>query len=157
MTPLAEHVRITYPENQGTLLRPSYVDDVRTSSQLADITSTPLPTLSPGGVPATPSPAEAGEYVAESVLSDSQIIAAFSTLEKTGTIQDRYLNFTIDSENSTMNIPADQSVGSLANGKRISIRTGEEKNGNRMCITGVGNTFFGLRLRQFLFGLTIMM
>lgn len=146
-SPLSENIRMTYGGDSGILIRPAFIDVPGTNESRVDTVPGPLPVYTPGAT-STPSPAEAGVYVAESVLTDSQIIAAFSTLEKTGTIEYRYLNFTIDSENSTMNIPADSSVGNLADGTKISILTGEEKNGNRMCITGVGTTFFGLRFER---------
>jgi len=146
-TPLSEDVRMTYGGDSGILIRPAFIDEAGTNENRVDVVPGPLPVYTPGATQ-TPSPAEAGVYVAESVLSDSHITAAFTTLEKTGTLEGRYLNFTIDSDNSTMNIPDDSSVGSLINGTKISIRTGEEKNGNRMCITGVGTTFFGLRFER---------
>ncbi len=151
VTPLDENVRIAYREDLGALLRPSFVDDAGTSTDLADVISTPLPTLAPGGVPAIPSPEYAGEIVAESVLTDSQIIAAFASLEKDGTIQDKYLNFTIVSPNSTMNFVGTGNFDlhvDLNEGDEISIRTGAQANGNRIIITGVGNTFFGLSFEK---------
>ena len=147
VAPLDENVRIAYREDKGILLRPSFVDDAGTNTNLADVAFEPLPTLSPGVVPATPSPEEAGVIVAESVLADSDIIAAFTTLEKDGTIQGKYLNFTIASPNSTMNFVGTGNFNlhrDLDNGDTISIRTGPQQNGNRISITGVGNTFFGL-------------
>jgi len=151
VTPLDENVRIAYREDKGVLLRPAFVDDAGTNTNLADIASAPLPTLSPGVVPATPSPEEAGVIVAESVLADSGIIAAFTTLEKDGTIQGKYLNFTIASPNSTMNFVGSGNFNlhvDLNDGDTISIRTGAQQNGNRISITGVGNTFFGLSFEK---------
>lgn len=151
VTPLDENVRIVYRENLGALLRPSFVDDAGTNTDLADVISAPLPTLAPGGVPATPSPAEAGKIVAESIFKDSQIIAAFASLEKDGTIQDKYLNFTIVSPNSTMNFVGTGNFDlhvDLNEGDNISIRTGAQANGNRIIVTGVGNTFFGLSFEK---------
>ncbi len=147
--PLDENVRIVYRDDNGILLRPAFVDDAGTNTNLADVPSAPLPTLSPGVVPATPSPAEAGELVAESILKDSQIIAAFASLEKTAVVEDRFFNFTVVSPNSTINIAGEASARSFNTGDTIVIRTGmDNAAGNRISITGVGNTFFSLRFER---------
>lgn len=151
VTPLEDHVRITYPDNSG-IFRPAYVDDAGVPIDLVDLSPTPLPTLSPGGVPPTPSPAEAGVYVAESVLSDSQIIAAFAVLEQTAIVEDKFLNFTIGSPNSTLTTrsgPGTDTVWDLDTGDTISIRTGKDDSvGNRISVTGVGKTFFSFRFER---------
>ncbi|WP_157200275.1 hypothetical protein [Methanogenium cariaci] len=47
--PLDENVLIAHREEKGILLRPTFVDITGTSTDLADVASAPLPTLSPGG------------------------------------------------------------------------------------------------------------
>lgn len=145
--PLDEHIRITYQDNSG-MFRPAFVDDVGIA--LADESSAPLPTLSPGVVPGDISPAEAGGIVAESVLKDSHIITAFTALEKDAVITGRYLNFTVASDNCTINIPAFPSVGNLNRGDEVVILTAgnQQASGNRISIMGVGHTFFSLRFEK---------
>ena len=151
VTPLEDHVRISYLDNSG-IFRPAFVDDAGAAADLADVSSAPLPTLSPGGVPATPSPAEAGEYVAESVLSDSQIIAAFAVLEKTAVVEGKFFNFSIVSPNSTITTwpgSGGSTVWNLSTGDTIAIRTGKDAAaGNRISVTGVGKTFFSFRFEK---------
>ncbi|WFN35413.1 type IV pilin N-terminal domain-containing protein [Methanogenium sp. S4BF] len=148
VTPLEDHIRITYLDNSG-IFRPAYVDDAGVAADLADVSSAPLPTLAPGGVPATPGPEVAGEIVAESVLRDSQIIAAFASLEQTAVVEGRYFNFTVVSPNSTVTIQGEAGARSLNTGDTLVIRTGkDEAAGNRISITGVGNTFFSLRFER---------
>lgn len=145
-TPLSEDVRMTYGGDSVTLIRPAFVDDAGAGESRVDTVPGPLPVYTPGAT-STPSPAEAGVYVAESVLSDSEIIVAFASLEDDGTIEGKYLNFTIVSQNSTMDFVGTGNFNAhydLDNGDTISIRTGPQQNNNRISITGVGNTFFAL-------------
>ncbi|KAF1077993.1 type IV pilin N-terminal domain-containing protein [Methanogenium sp. MK-MG] len=146
ITPLNENVRIACHEEMGILLRPAFVDITGTNTQLADVASAPLPTLSPGVGPGSTTPEDAGAIVAESVLADSDIVFAVSSFEQTGIPEGRYFNFTVVSPNSTINIAQEAGIRYLNAGDQIVIRTGEEQAaGNRISITGVGNAFFTLR------------
>lgn len=149
ITSLNENVRIAYREEQGAFLRPSFVDDAGINTDLADVASAPLPTLSSGVGPSTVSPEVAGEIVAESILDDSHIVAAFSSLVQDAILEDRYFNFTIVSSNSTINIEQEPGVRNLNTGDQIVIRTGKQQAaGNRISISGVGKTFFNLRFEK---------
>ena len=149
--PLSEFVRMTYGGDSGILIRPAFVDEAGTNENRVDVVPGPLPVYTPGATP-TPSPAEAGEIVAESVLNNSQIIAAFTSLDQTAIIEDKYFNFTIVSPNSSIVFAekkADNFKRDLNSGEKISIRTvADNAAGNRISITGVGNTFFSLRFEK---------
>lgn len=58
--PLDENVLIAHREEKGILLRPTFVDITGTSTDLADVASAPLPTLSPGVGPGSTTPEDAG-------------------------------------------------------------------------------------------------
>jgi len=151
-TPLSDNVRMTYGGDSGILIRPAFVDEAGTNENRVDVVPGPLPVYTPGATQ-TPSPAEAGVYVAESVLRDSQIIAAFAVLEKTAVVENKFFNFTIVSPNSTISTAYQGSGGTtnwdLNTGDTIAIRTGlDNAAGNRISVTGVGNTFFSFRFER---------
>jgi len=150
-TPLSEDVRMTYGGDSGILIRPAFIDEAGTNENRVDVVPGPLPVYTLGATP-TPSPAEAGVYVAESVLTDSQIIAAFTSLDQTAIIEDKYFNFTVESTNSSIVFAekkADNFKRDLNSGEQISIRTvADNAAGNRISITGVGKTFFSLRFEK---------
>jgi archaellum component FlaF (FlaF/FlaG flagellin family) len=147
---LSENVRMVYGESDsGSLIRPVFVDDAGATENRVDVVPGPLPVYTPGATQ-TPSPAEAGNIVAESVLADSHVIAAFTSMSQGAVIVDRYFNFTVMSSNATMNIPDFPAFGDLDVGDQIVIRTAgnQQASGNRISITGVGQTLFSLRFEK---------
>ncbi|GAB7017113.1 type IV pilin [Methanogenium cariaci] len=148
ITPLDENVLIAHREEKGILLRPTFVDITGTSTDLADVASAPLPTLSPGVGPGSTTPEDAGGIVAASVLADSEIVVAVSSFNWEDIVGGRYFNFTVASSNSTMNIAHETGVRNFNTEDKIVIRTNDWPVRSRISITGVGNTFFSLRFEN---------
>jgi|GEM_PF-4194458 len=144
---LSENVRIVYGESDsGSIIRPSFVDKAGNSNERVDIVPGPLPTSSPTGVTPPPSPAEAGEFVANSVLADSDIMVSFGSLKNGAILDNKYLKFTINSSDSKIYINGQTTPELLNNGDQITITTkGTNMNQDGISIVGVGNTFFTLR------------
>jgi hypothetical protein len=134
ITPLSKNVRMVYgSSDSGSVIRAAFVDKVSTIDDRGVI------------MPGDTYSLRAGIVVAESVRENSHVLVASGKPLNGGTVGGKYLNFTVDSDDSWMSISADSGVDSLAIDTKISICTRE---GANVSITGVGTTFFGLQFEK---------
>jgi hypothetical protein len=119
--------------DSGSVIRAAFVDKVSTIDDRGVI------------MPGDTYSLRAGIVVAESVRENSHVLVASGKPLNGGTVGGKYLNFTVDSDDSWMSISADSGVDSLAIDTKISICTRE---GANVSITGVGTTFFGLQFEK---------